>query len=201
MEQILKLILQERAKGLVHKLVPYLPDCGYILDIGSGTGHTVQALRTQTSLTYLQADVVNMGVVGDGPVLFDGQTLPFADGAFACSLILFVLQFSEQPVRLLLEARRITAGPVLVLQSVYHGFPGKLVLHANEFMWGPVAFSVARVAGLIRNCPFSLDVRRLYTRQELQDVYGRAGLCIRESQVEKWFGVPISDELFVLEQR
>lgn len=200
MKAILDWVLALRANRLVRSLVPHLPQTGRGLDIGSGTGHTAQALRRRgSSLPFAEADVVDIHVVGPGPVLVD-RTFPFADGTFACALILFVLSYPGDPLPLLREANRVTAGSVLVLQSTYNGWLGYLALRVNEFLWGPIAFLVARMARLIGKRPFTLSVHRLFTRQSLQALFERAGLVVRAVYAQRWPGLPVSRDLFILER-
>jgi SAM-dependent methyltransferase len=198
---LFNLILEARAQSLAQKLRPHLPQTGRALDIGSGTGHTAQALRRDARLSFVEADVVNMSVVGAGPILFANSRLPFCDEAFACAFMTFVLQYVPDPIRLLSEARRVTGGRVLVLQSTYEGWRGRSALICNELWWGPVAFTAARLLGLIGNdCPFSLQPQQLFTRDALQGLFRSAGLAIEAMQSQKWPGVPVSYDLFVLEK-
>jgi hypothetical protein len=147
----------------------------------------------------VQADVTDLSVVGAPPLRFD-EALPFADGAFAATLILFVLQYPGDPLGLLREARRVTAGPLLVVQSTYRGRLGRATLRANEFMWGPVAHLLARRVGLIGPSPFTLAARRLFTRPALRDLFRLAALRVRAWQARPWPVVPISYDLFILER-
>src|SRR5687768_10995220 len=117
--------LERRARALADRLVPHLPGSGRALDIGSGTGHNAQAMRERTRLVVEEVDVCDMHVVGGGPVLFNGRALPYPDGCFAVSTILFVLQCADEPAALLREAARVTAGPVLVIQSTCEGAIGE----------------------------------------------------------------------------
>lgn len=200
MRAILNQILIFRASRLVRRIIPHLPQTGRGLDIGSGTGHTVQALRRRGSLlSFTEADVVDIHVAGPGPVLFD-RALPFADDTFACASILFVLSYPGDPLPLLREVNRVTAGPVLVMQATYNGRLGYLALRINEFLWGPLAFGVARMAGLIGKRPFTLGVHCLFTRQSLQALFERAGLAIRAIYPQRWPGLPVSHDLFILER-
>lgn len=199
MKWIMNQILSRRADELADRLRPHLPPGGRVLDIGSGTGHTALALRRRAPLEVVQADVTDLSVVGARPIRFD-ETLPFADGAFAAALILFVLQYPGDPLRLLREAARVTAGPLLVVQSTYCGRLGHATLRANEFLWGPVAFLVARRVGLVGPCPFTLAARRLFTRPELRDLFQHAGLRVRTWHAQPWPVVPISYDLFILER-
>ncbi len=195
----MNLILSRRAGKLADRLGPHLPHGGRILDIGSGTGHTAQALHRRAPLEVVQADVTDLSVVGAPPIRFD-ETLPFADDAFAAALMLFVLQYPGDPLRLLREAGRITAGPLLVVQSTYCGRLGRAALGANEFLWGPVAFLVARCAGLVSPCEFTLAARRLFTRAELRDLFRHAGLRVCAWHAQPWPVVPVGYDLFILER-
>lgn len=198
MKQILNLVLSWRAHRLAGRLGPHLPGGGRVIDIGSGTGHTVRALRRRAPVDFVEADVTDLGV-GARPIRF-GETLPFVDDAFAGALILFVLQYPADPLGLLREARRVTDGQILVLQSTYRGRFGRATLGANEFLWGPAAFVVARCAGLIGAARFTLGARRLFTRAELRDLFGRAGLRVRAWHDQPWPIAPVSYDLFILER-
>lgn len=199
MKTLFNFILEARAQKLAQKLRPHLPPTGQVLDIGSGTGHTVQALRRSTRLSFVEADVVDMSVVGAGPILFADSRLPFCDEAFEGAFMTFVLQYVPDPIRLLAEARRVTKGRVLVLQSTYEGWRGRSALACNEVLWGPVAFTAARLARLIGECAFSLRPQQLFTRDELHRVIRSAGLRLEVMHAEKWPGLPVSCDLLILE--
>ncbi len=199
MKHLFNLLLEARAAGLANRLQPYLPRSGRVLDIGSGTGHNVQALRQRTSLSFIEADVTDMSVVGSGPLLFADAQLPFATGAFACAILIFVLQYPPDPAPLLLEARRVTTERVIVLHSVYRGGLGRYALRLNEFAWGPVAFTAARLARFVGRCRFSLRPRHFFSRAELQCLFERCGFVIHASQSQPWPGGVIDHDLFVLE--
>lgn len=200
MKAVLDFILRLRADRLAKRLAPHLPRTGRGLDIGSGTGHTVQALSRRHALLFAQADVVDISVVGPGPILFR-ETLPFANGTFACSFVLFVLPYPDDPLSLLREANRVTSGPVLVLQSTYDGWVGYVALRISEFLWGPVAFLTAQMTRLIGKRPFTLGVHRLFTRASLRALFCEAGLSIRALHPRPQLGSSLSCDLYVLERQ
>jgi len=200
MKRLLHAVLARRARMLAETLRPYLPATGRALDVGCGTGHNARALMELTDLRVTGVDVVDLRAVGAPPVRFDGATLPFPDGVFACALVLFVLQYVAAPKQLLAETRRVTAGPVLVFQSTYRGAAGWCALRANEVLWGPLGYAVGRASGLVDGA-FSLSARRLYTRPRLGDLFARAGLGVQVHRPAPWPLVPVSYDLFVLEGR
>jgi SAM-dependent methyltransferase len=198
-------VLERRAMELATFLKPHLPSSGQILDIGSGTGHNAQALRRLTALECVETDVVDMSVRRHGtpdpePILFDGAQLPFADDTFACSYMLFVLHYAQEPVRLLREARRITRGPVLVLQSVYRGCSGLVALRANDVVWGPLAFGLARASGLIDPVSCPLRAQQYFTRVLMGDIFEQAGFGGMRQEPGPWPRALIERELFILER-
>ena len=159
MRGVLEAVLARRAERLVARFRRFLPADGRVLDVGAGTGHNAAAVERTTRLVVVEADVARMRTSG-ALVLFGGGTLPFRDGAFACSLLLYVLHYARDPIRLLAEARRVSAGPVIVLQAIHRGAIGRRVLPMWELMSGRLAFEVARRAGLVpRDCPLSLTPR------------------------------------------
>ena len=192
--------LHRIAESRARRLIRYLPPSGSWLDIGSGTGHNAHALQQTTRYEITEADVVDMHVVGQGPTLFDGRNLPFGDGAFAASIMMFVLHYCDDPSALLREATRVTAGPILVIQSTYRGRLGLSFLRVRDFFLGRFAFVVARCLRFIGTTRCPLEPRRFYTRERLRDLIERCDLKVTYLQAEGRFGLPISRDLFVLER-
>lgn len=89
-----------------------------LLDIGCATGrkgeHLVErgwsVVGCDPSAGFLATAAERMPVCRA-----DGRALPFADGAFDAVAITFVLEFLDDPERLLREARRVTRGPIAVI--------------------------------------------------------------------------------------
>ncbi|HAJ58544.1 MAG TPA: hypothetical protein DCP31_04175, partial [Cyanobacteria bacterium UBA8543] len=166
MKYLLLLLLEQRAKSLARRLYPHLPKTGRFLDIGSGTGHNVQEIKQLLDVEFVETDVVDMSVVGNGLVIFDGKKLPFADQEFSYSLMLFVLQYCDNPVELLKESRRVTSKRLILIQSTYAGSFALLILRLREFMTGELAFKFSRTINLIDECQCSLKALNYFTRRE-----------------------------------
>ena len=146
-------------------------------------------------------DVADLHWVGPGPVIFDGGRVPVDDGAFDGLLLLFVLQYVDSPHELLLEVRRISRGPVIVVQSVYRGGWGRMVLGLREFVWGRLALRVAVGLGVLSPVECPLSPRRYFTRSELHRLFEAAGLVVVKSEPAEWFGLCVSRDLYVLESK
>ena len=199
MKHLLLVLLEQRAQSLAIRLYPHLPTTGKILDVGSGTGHNVQALEQLLDVEFVETDVVDMSVVGNSPVLFDGRKLPFADREFSYSLMLFVLQYCDNPVNFLKEVRRVTDKRLILIQSTYAGSLARFVLRLREFLTGELAFKFARILNLIDDCHCSLKALYYFTRVELQEIIHQAGFVIRHFEQANWFGLSLSYDLYILE--
>jgi len=149
------IVMERRARALFLRVSPHLPAAGTIADVGSGTGHNAEQIRHRTALIVNEYDVADLHWAGPGPTLMPHESVPAHDHCFASLLLLFVLQYPESVSRLLLEARRVTQGSVIVVQSTYAGALGLLVLRIREFVWGQLAFQLAALMRLIRYdyCP------------------------------------------------
>ena len=192
-------IMQQRARKLTDRLRAWIPSNSRVADIGSGTGHNAQAWRTELNATVDEFDVSDLHWIGTGATLFDGRRLPIVDAAYPIVTLLFVLQYSSQAVELLRESRRISAGRVLMIQSTYRGQWGRAWLNVREFIWGPLAFFVARRCGILRGMSCPLFSRTLYSRPELRQLFQQAGLTVRHWEPSEWWGLMISRDLYVLE--
>lgn len=194
-------IMVHRAIALFDRVGRHLPGSGTIADIGSGTGHNAEEIRRNTTLSVREFDVADLHWVGPGPVIFAGGRVPVDDGAFDGLLLLFVLQYVDSPHALLSEVRRVSRGPVIVVQSIYRGWWGRTVLGLREFVWGRLALRVAVGLGVLPPVECPLSPRRYFTRLELHRLFEAAGLVIVKSEPAEWFGLCVSRDLFVLESK
>ncbi|MGF1544722.1 MAG: class I SAM-dependent methyltransferase [Parvularculaceae bacterium] len=101
-------------------LAPFAPAGARALEVGSGPGCVVEALRTR-GVAVTAVDVRDTAYAANvAPLLYDGEALPFADDAFDVSLALTTLHHCDDPVRVLSEATR-GAPRTVVIEDVYDG--------------------------------------------------------------------------------
>ena len=176
-------VMERRAHQLKEQVGAWLPNEGPVLDLGSGTGHLAALLERELGLEVVAADVSDMHVVGRPPVLIADGVLPFEGGTFSAALLVFMLAYPNDPVGLLVEAARVTRGPIVVVQTVYSGRLGYAWHRSREFFWTIVAFHVSKLVGYVpRGAKFSMQTRRFYTDQALGREVTAAGLRIRARQ-------------------
>jgi SAM-dependent methyltransferase len=178
--QVLDAVMERRARRLMKQVGAWLPEEGPVLDLGSGTGHLSARLERELGLEVVTADVTDLHVVGRPPVLIVDGVLPFEDGSFSASLLLFMLAYPDDPAGVLAEAARVTRGPVIVMQSLHAGRLGYAWLRVREFFWTTVAFHGSKLLGYVSpEAEFTMSARRFYTDGELRRDLAAAGLRIR----------------------
>jgi SAM-dependent methyltransferase len=196
-------VMTRRARGLCARLLPYLHGRarGRVLDVGSGTGHTASALAS-AGLEVATADVVDMRVVGPAPVIFDGERLPFADGAFDHALVIHVLQYPRDAARLLREVSRV-ARRVLLIQSTCTRLLGRVHLTLHEAAWGEWAYRAAHTASWVKPPPAGaspLLARRALSPEQLAQLVADARLRPVAHACRRWWSRHVDSELYVLER-
>lgn len=180
-ERLLDAVMERRARALAAWLRDWVPADGPLLDVGSGTGHLAARLERDLGVRVVTADVSDIHVVGRPPVAIADGVLPFADGAFAAVLLVFMLAYPRDPAAVLAEAARVARGPVILVQSAHAGRVGHAWLRAREFWWTVVAFHVSRLVGYVpADARFAMRTRRFYTDASLRRALASAGLRVRD---------------------
>ena len=173
-------VMERRSRRLIEQVRGWLPNEGSVLDLGSGTGHLSARLERELGLDVVTADVSDMHVVGPPPVLIADGVLPFEDRTFSAALLLFMLAYPKDPAGVLVEAARVTRGPIILVQSLHAGLLGYAWLRVREFLWTIVAFHISKMIGYVpANAKFTMQTRRFYTAGALQRDLAAAGLRIR----------------------
>jgi SAM-dependent methyltransferase len=180
LKSMLDAVMERRARELMEQVGAWLPTEGPVLDLGSGTGHLSARLERELGVELVTADVSDMHVVGRPPVLIADGVLPFEGGTFSAALLVFMLAYPNDPAGVLVEAARVTRGPVILVQSLHSNRFGYAWLRVREFLWTVVAFHVSKLLGYVPpEAEFTMNTRRFYTAEALRRDLAAAGLRIR----------------------
>lgn len=180
MKSMLDAVMERRARQMIEQVGEWLPAEGPVLDLGSGTGHLSARLERERGLHVVTADVSDIHVVGRRPVLVADGVLPFEEETFSAALLIFMLAYPKNPAAVLVEAARVTRGPIILVQSLYSGRVGYAWHRVREFVWTIVAFHVSKFIGYVpADAKFAMHSRRFYTDHELRRELVAAGLRIR----------------------
>jgi SAM-dependent methyltransferase len=189
-----------RAAELADWLVPHLPSNGLGLDVGAGTGHNRRAFEQRSRVRFVELDVVAFQVIRGSLVQFDGWRLPFQSASFSCAVAIYVFTYCYDPVALLREIRRSVAGPLLVVQSSYRDHVGHWALQFNDWLWGPMAFQVARWVGFVDQQQHALRGYAYYSRERLGMLFGAAGWHFQVLDSWTWPWAAVQTDLYLLQE-
>jgi len=135
-----------------------------ILDLGCGTGHFSRAL-TRLGYSVFGADRSDAMLARAQPgaqVRAAAESLPFARDSFAAVVVVALLDYVDDPVRVLREAARVSRGPVVVIA---------LQRRSSIALWRRLA--ARRGHAIFRQA-------RFYTAGQLRHFFRAAGLAIAE---------------------
>lgn len=188
MTGLMHAILRWRARGLVDRIAPFIEPKARVLDIGCGTGHNAARLQQVRPVEVQGLDVVDMSVVGTKPQLYDGRHIPYPDGTFDVSVLIYMLHYLEAPASFLEEVKRVTKKRIVLVQTTCRGKTGRSMHRANEWMFGKAAFEAARVCGLVGQIPCSMRSRHDLSPEDILEFGKQAGLELETARLERYGG-------------
>jgi SAM-dependent methyltransferase len=106
------------------RIRPYLLETN--LNVGSGHGFFSRAARQAGfRMTSLEVAFRDIAVDQDELVIYDGEHMPFVDGAFEASIAMYVLHHTPDPARVLGEMKRVSRRRLILVEELYRRLPGK----------------------------------------------------------------------------
>lgn len=110
---------------LAKSIQPHL--YGKVLKLGNGIGYLTEALSQNLDITVVDV-ALSEGVINkEQVVLYDGLHLPFEDNSFDCTVCVFVLHHTPDPLVVLREMKRVSKRLVIV-EETYDSLFSKLDL-------------------------------------------------------------------------
>jgi SAM-dependent methyltransferase len=177
-----------RVERVTRSLAAQIGRAGSLLDIGCGDGSVAVGIGAAIGATRLAGvDVLVRPETAIPVTPYDGEHLPFADGAFEAVVISDVLHHCEHPAIVLREALRVAARVVaikdhfrfdrlsgailLAMDQVGNAGPGVLV-RGTYFTGGEFAALVHDAGGRVTGLEWPLRIHdlpwRLITQDRLQ---------------------------------
>lgn len=132
-------LLNRRAEIVSKECSIYLRRSRRILDLGCGTGHIAARVRQDYKAEIQGVDVARTHEADVPFCLFDGNALPFPDGSFDTTLIIYVLHHSMNPAQLLAEAKRVTSEYIIVYEDIYKTIVDQLLLCSYHWLASPLS--------------------------------------------------------------
>lgn len=154
------LVQRPRRARLVPVLSSLAGPAESLLDVGAGDGALGRDVAQRLSARWLGVDVARQPGAPE-VALFDGRTLPFADGTFDAVLLCDVLHHAREPAALLGEALRVSRRAVVL---------------KDHFRFGPASQAWLTWMDLAGNRPYGVDVLgRYFTPGEWLSLLDAAG--------------------------
>ena len=114
----LRRLAERRVGEKLNELMPYLNSTDNVLDVGSGNGVLCHELRKRNyEVIALDIDYVSF-IESIKPIIYDGVRMPFEDACFDVALLITVLHHTQNPERVLMEAKRV-AKRIIVIEESY----------------------------------------------------------------------------------
>jgi SAM-dependent methyltransferase len=166
-------ILTARAGRKVDLIGDFTPEDkagASVLDLGAGEGYVGQELAHRTGIEVTLADVIDLNRTELPHVVYDGRRLPFETDNFDAVLLVYVLHHADSPDAVLNEAARVSAGRIIVLESIYtHRIQRYLLGYIDRFV------NTLRSSGRMTARHQKLDFRRF---EEWMDTFRSSGLHV-----------------------
>jgi len=123
-----------RVRVLSRHLDPLLAPGVRVLDVGAGDGRLAALLAGARSDLQIRCVDVQVRPASAFPVeRYDGERLPFDDGAFDAVLLIDVLHHASDPLALLAEAQRV-GGLVLIKDHAREGWLADTTLRFMDWV-------------------------------------------------------------------
>ena len=116
---------------------PFIKRGSKILDIGCGSGIVAKALSNFFQSSVLGVDIQDKRVVNIPFQIIDGENLPFKENGFNVCFISYVLHHSENPERLLKEAKRVSKERIIIFEDLPENPLSKIFCSIHEITFNP----------------------------------------------------------------
>lgn len=164
-----------RLSALTRRLGPYLGGVTSVLDVGASCGRLARRLAHATGCAITGVDVLLQPTSYVEVILYDGQTLPFNDGAFDCVMMIDMLHHCLDIKQIVREARRVARRYVLI----------------KDHHWDTaVDWACLCVADYLGNAPYGIALPYQYLRiDEWAGLFRRTNLAVVSQGAWRYFAL------------
>jgi len=175
-----KKIQYYRASWSIKRILQWLQPGDRILDLGAGDCCLGELLINQHNYHVTNLEVEDYNFTDLPLTIYNGTDIPFPDNSFDVVLVLFVLHHTDNPHRLLSEARRVSRRSIIVFEDLFdnpvdrlyfrffHGFLNRCtgLTHPHQEFTSKQWSNLAEQVGLI-------EVNRNYLGRQISGVSSR----------------------------
>ena len=130
-----KAVFERRIQVLASTLADFLPKNARVLDVGCGSGTLAKAIMALRPDVTIEGIDVLVRPNTDIPVTeFDGTVIPMADKSYDVALIVDVLHHTDDPARLMAEARRVTTRGIVIKDHFRDGLLANSTLRFMDWV-------------------------------------------------------------------
>lgn len=105
-----------------------------VLDLGCGSGILAKELEKKFKVKILGIDILDQRIVKIPFLIYDGEKIPFLDDTFDLILISFVLHHTQDPIKILNEAKRV-GKRIIIFEDIPEGIFGKIRCWIHLLSW------------------------------------------------------------------
>lgn len=128
-------VFNRRVDVLARALAGMIPGGGTVLDLGCGDGQVAARLMAlRPDLRAEGVDVLKRPVTHIPVTLYDGVTLPFADGSFDYVTVVDVLHHTDDAGAVLAEASRVARRGVVIKDHLREGLLAGATLRLMDWV-------------------------------------------------------------------
>lgn len=156
-------VKSRRVEALAASIESLIPANATVLDVGCGDGLLAEAIQSRRpDIRFAGIDVIARSDARMPVTLFQGERLPFAEGAFDVVLFVDVLHHTPHAEVLLRDARTVARRAVVIKDHCADGF---------------LAWPTLRFMDRVGNARFGVALPHLYLRwNEWQGMFVRLGM-------------------------
>jgi SAM-dependent methyltransferase len=178
--------IQSAQQGWFERIRPHLLETN--LNVGSGHGFFSRSARgAGIWMTSLDVAIPDGAPERTGLVLYDGDHMPFRDGAFDVAIAMYVLHHAVQPATVLREMKRVSRRRIILVEELYRHLPGKLRLALLDY-------AVNSTSGL----KSKIRWRSYLTRRRLLELSNSNGWIVAHAETRRRLG--FDEVLWILDR-